>query len=112
MPNSKRKSPMRRKTFLILALPIALAAGLVSSCSSKIGPPVDLRVAADTFDRPDRPQMTAEALDSEAEAEKVQDARDAWGKVVARQLDAACRMLVASGVVGINPCRPVKAEWE
>lgn len=83
-----------------------------SSCNSKIGPPVDLRVPADTFDRPDRPQMTAEALDSEEAGEKVQDARDAWGKAVARQLDAACRMLVASGVVGLNPCRPTRAEWE
>lgn len=56
--------------------------------------------------------MTAEALDSEEAGEKVQDARDAWGKAVARQLDAACRMLVASGVVGLNPCRPTRAEWE
>lgn len=103
---------MRRKTFLILALPIALAAGLVSSCSSKIGPPVDLRVPADTFDRPDRPQMAAEALDSEAAGEKVQDARDAWGKALARQFDAACRLMTASGVVGLNPCRPPRAEWE
>lgn len=84
----------------------------MSSCASKIGPPVDLRVAADTFDRPDWPQMTAEALDSEEAGEKVKDARDAWGKALARQMDAACRALRASGVPGLNPCRPAKAEWE
>jgi len=103
---------MRRKTFLILALLPASVLASASSCNSKIGPPVDLRVAADTFDRPDRPQMTPEALESAEAGEKVQDARDAWGKAVARQLDAACRLMVASGVVGLNPCRPAKAEWE
>lgn len=56
--------------------------------------------------------MTAEALESEEAGEKVQDARDAWGKTVARQLDAACRAIAASGIVGIKPCRPARAEWE
>ncbi len=84
----------------------------MSSCASKIGPPVDLRVAAETFDRPDWPRMTDAALGSEAESERVQDARNAWGKAIARQLDAACRALRDSGVAGFNPCRPAKAEWE
>lgn len=56
--------------------------------------------------------MTDAALHSEAEGEKVQDARNAWGKAIARQLDAACRALRDSGVTGLNPCRPAKAEWE
>jgi len=56
--------------------------------------------------------MTAEALESEEAGERVRDARDAWGKALARQFDAACRMMAASGVVGLNPCRPAKAEWE
>jgi hypothetical protein len=56
--------------------------------------------------------MTAEALDSAEAGEKVQDARDAWGKAIARQLDAACRLLRDSGVKGLNPCRSAKAEWE
>lgn len=56
--------------------------------------------------------MTAAALDSEAETERVQDARNAWGKAVARQIDAACRLMRDSGVAGLNPCRPAKAEWE
>lgn len=56
--------------------------------------------------------MTAAALESEAEGERVQDARNAWGKAVARQLDAACRLLRDSGVGGLNPCRAAKAEWE
>ncbi|HWW56344.1 MAG TPA: hypothetical protein VN047_05580 [Sphingopyxis sp.] len=56
--------------------------------------------------------MTAAALDSEAEAERVQDARTAWGKAVARQLDAACRLMRDSGVKGLKPCRPERAEWE
>jgi hypothetical protein len=56
--------------------------------------------------------MTAEALESEAALEAVQDARDSWAKAVARQLDAACRLLRDSGVAGLNPCRPAKAEWE
>ena len=56
--------------------------------------------------------MTAEALDSAEAGERVQDARDAWGKALARQVDAACRALRASGVPGLNPCRPAKAEWE
>jgi hypothetical protein len=56
--------------------------------------------------------MTTEALESAEAGERVQDARDAWGKAVARQLDAACRLLRDSGVANINPCRPGKAEWE
>ena len=56
--------------------------------------------------------MTDGALDSEAEGERIQDARNAWGKAIARQLDAACRALRDSGVVGLNPCRSAKAEWE
>lgn len=103
---------MQRKTFLILALPIVLVVGSASSCNSKIKPQVDLRVPADAFDRPDYPPMTAAALESEAEGERVQDARNAWGKSIARQLDAACRLMRASGVKGLNPCRPPKAEWE
>lgn len=56
--------------------------------------------------------MTAEALDSAAEGERVEDARNAWGKALARQMDAACRLLRSSGVSGLNPCRPAGAEWE
>ena len=103
---------MRRKAFLILALLPASALVSASSCSSRIKPQVELRVPADLLDRPDRPQMTAEALDSAEAGERVQDARDAWGKALARQVDAACRALRASGVPGLNPCRPAKAEWE
>ena len=103
---------MPRKTLLMRALPIALAAALVSSCGDKIRPQVELRVPADTFDRSNRPPMTAEALESEAALEAVQDARDAWGKAIARHLDAACRLMRDSGVKGLNPCRPAKAEWE
>lgn len=84
----------------------------MSSCASKIKPQVALRVPADTFDRADWPQMTAAALESEAEGERVQDARNAWGKAIARQLDAACRLMRDSGVKGLNPCRSAKAEWE
>lgn len=84
----------------------------VSSCGSKIRPQVALRVPADTFDRTDWPQMTPEALDSAEAGERVQDARNAWGKAIARQLDAACRLLRDSGVQGLNPCRPAGAEWE
>lgn len=103
---------MPRKLFLMLALLPASALVSASSCSSKIKPQVALRVPADTFDRADRPQMTAEALDSAEAGERVQDARDAWGKAIARQLDAACRLLRDSGVQGLKPCRPAKAEWE
>lgn len=56
--------------------------------------------------------MTPAALESEAEGERVQDARNAWGKAIARQLDAACRLMRDSGVKGLKPCRPAKAEWE
>lgn len=56
--------------------------------------------------------MTAEALDSAEAGEKVQDARNAWGKAIARQLDAACRLFRDSGVPVLNPCRSARAEWE
>jgi hypothetical protein len=55
--------------------------------------------------------MTAEALESEAELERVQDAREQWGKSVARTLDAACRLIRDTAVTSLN-CRPAKAEWE
>jgi hypothetical protein len=103
---------MQRKTLLILALLPASVLASASSCTSKIKPQVALHVPADTFDRADRPQMTAEALDSAEAGEMVQDARDAWAKAVARQLDAACRLMRDSGVKGLKPCRPAVAEWE
>lgn len=84
----------------------------VSSCSSRIEPQVELRVPADTFDRADWPKMTAEALNSAEAGERVQDARNAWGKAVARKMDAACRLMRDSGVVGLKPCRPANAEWD
>lgn len=111
MRPSKRKSPMRRKTFLTLALPIVLAAASVSSCGNRPDPKVDLSLSADTFERGDRPEMTSDALESEAAKEAVDDARDQWGKDVARRLDAACRMLQKVAVVDLR-CRPVKVEWE
>ena len=103
---------MQRKTFLILALLPASVLASASSCNSKIRPQVDLSVPADAFDRADYPKMTDAALESEAEGERVQDARNLWGKTIARQLDAACRLLRDSGVKGLNPCRAAKAEWE
>jgi hypothetical protein len=95
----------------MLALPIALALASVSSCASNPGPTVDLNLSADTFERADRPEMTAEALDSEAAREAVEDARDAWAKDVARRFDAACRVLQRVAVADLR-CRPAKAEWE
>jgi hypothetical protein len=56
--------------------------------------------------------MTAEALDSAEAGERVQDTRNAWGKTIARQLAAACRLLRRTGLGGLNPCRTAKAEWE
>jgi len=102
---------MRRLTCLMLALPIVLAAGSVSSCSNRADPKVDLRLTADTFDRADRPEMTREALESEVAKEIVDDARDQWGKDTARRLDAACRLLQKVAVADLR-CRPIKAEWE
>lgn len=55
--------------------------------------------------------MTREALESEVAKELVDDARDQWGKDVARRLDAACRMLQKVAVADLR-CRPVTAEWE
>lgn len=103
---------MRQKAFLILALLPASVLVSASSCSGRIKPQVEVRVPADTFDRGDWPQMAAEALDSAEAGERVQDAREAWGKAIARQLDAACRLMRDSGVKGLNACRPAKAEWE
>lgn len=102
---------MPRKTFLTLALPIAFAAVSVSSCSNRPDVNPNLRLSADAFERADRPDMTREALESEVAKELVDDARDQWGKDVARRLDAACRMLQKVAVADLR-CRPVTAEWE
>jgi len=55
--------------------------------------------------------MTDAALDSQAEAERVQDAREAWGKALARKFDAACRLIRDTAAPTLD-CRPAKAEWE
>lgn len=102
---------MRRITFLTLALPIVFAAVSVSSCANRPDANPNLSLTADSFERADRPEMTREALESEAAKELVDDARDQWGKDVARRLDAACRMLQKVAVADLR-CRPVKAEWE
>ena len=48
---------------------------------------------ADLFNRADRPAVTAEALTSDAAAEKLDRDRDDWGKRTALSLDAACRWM-------------------
>ncbi|TXC73980.1 hypothetical protein FSZ31_04460 [Sphingorhabdus soli] len=55
--------------------------------------------------------MTAAALESEAAYEAVIDARDDWGKAVARKLDSACRLLRDTAVASLS-CRAAAAEWE
>ena len=102
---------MRRKTFPTNALLLALVAVSVSSCGNRPDVDPNLRLTADSFERPDRPDMTREALESEVAKELVDDARDQWGKDVARRLDAACRMLQKVAVADLR-CRPVTAEWE
>lgn len=102
---------MPRPTCLMRVPLLALALVSVPSCSNAPAPRVALALPADTFARADRPEMTALALESEAEAERVQDARDAWGKAVARQLDAACRLIQRTAVPSLI-CRGERAEWE
>lgn len=102
---------MPRKIFPTLALPIVLAAVSVSSCGNRPDVNPNLRLTADSFERADRPEMTREALESEVAKELVDDARDQWGKDVARRLDAACRMLQKVAVADLR-CRPVQTEWE
>ena len=94
-----------------LACLLASALVFAPSCSNNPPPNVSLHLPADTFDRADRPDMTEAALASEAEYERVIDARDLWAKSVARQLDAACRLLRATAAPALE-CRPERAEWE
>lgn len=102
---------MPRNNFPTLALLIVFAAASVSSCGNRPDAKPNLLLTADSFERPDRPEMTREALESEVAKELVDDARDQWGKDVARRLDAACRMLQKVAVADLR-CRPVTAEWE
>ena len=84
---------------------------LAPNCAPRPAPAITLNLPADTFARADRPELTVEALESEAALESAQDAQAEWGKSVARRLDAACRLLRDTAVPALA-CRPERAEWE
>lgn len=86
---------MPSRTSPIVRCLIASALALCSSCAERVAPlPAP---PADLFDRPARPVMPAEALESEAEFERWREDVFDWGQALDARLAAACHWLRDAG---------------
>jgi len=95
---------MPSRTCLTRLLPLASALVLASSCHGRLPPPSNLRPPANLLKRADEPQITPEALTSEAAFEKWREDQADWGKENAGIIDRACWWMLDAGVK--LDCRP------